>query len=51
VNKQHLVVFSKAGTGIAVTAKKNTRLLYLSATPIDEPVAAKGNFVIEHRRR
>lgn len=46
VNKQHLVVFSKAGTEITVTAKENIRLLYLSATPIDEPIAAKGNFVM-----
>lgn len=46
VNKQHLVVFGKAGTEITVTAKEHTRLLYLSASPIDEPVAAKGNFVM-----
>jgi quercetin 2,3-dioxygenase len=46
VNKRHLVVFSKTGTGLTVTAKENVRLLYLSATPIDEPVAARGNFVM-----
>ncbi len=46
VNKQHLVVFGKEGDEITVTAKQNTRLLYLSATPIDEPIAAKGNFVM-----
>ncbi|GAA0544069.1 pirin family protein [Chitinophaga japonensis] len=46
VNKQHLVIFSKAGTEITVTAREQCRLLYLCATPIDEPVAAKGNFVM-----
>jgi redox-sensitive bicupin YhaK (pirin superfamily) len=43
---QYLVVFSKEGENILVTAKENTKLLYLYAEPINEPVAAKGNIVM-----
>ncbi len=46
IEKHHLVVFNKAGTDITVTTMENSKLLYLSALPIDEPVAAKGNFVM-----
>jgi redox-sensitive bicupin YhaK (pirin superfamily) len=42
----HLVVFEKDNDGISVTANEVTQLLLLSAEPIDEPVAAKGNFVM-----
>ena len=46
VAAHHLVIFNKSGTGISVTTKENTKLLYLSAGPINEPVAAKGNMVM-----
>jgi len=46
VHAHQLVVFSKAGTGIHIITEASTKLVYLSATPIDEPVAAKGNIVM-----
>ncbi|WP_291906557.1 pirin family protein [Chitinophaga sp. CB10] len=44
----HLVVFDKddPNTDIHVQATEIARILYLSATPLDEPVAAKDNFVM-----
>ena len=44
----HLVVFDKEDeqNDIHIAALENTRLLYLCAEPIDEPVAAKDNFVM-----
>ena len=44
----HLVVFDKEDeqSDVHITALENTRLLYLCAEPIDEPVAAKDNFVM-----
>jgi len=38
-------VFSKEGSAIHVKAGSDAQPLYLSAGPIDEPVAAKDNFV------
>ena len=40
------MVFSKEGTDIRVEVKANSKILYLSAEPIMEPVAAKGNIVM-----
>jgi len=41
INQHHLIVFEKENDELIVTAKEDTRLLYLSALPIDEPVAAR----------
>jgi redox-sensitive bicupin YhaK (pirin superfamily) len=46
VEMHHLVVFSKEGGEIFVTATEDAQLLFLSAEPIDEPVAAKDNYVM-----
>lgn len=44
----HLLVFDKddSATDINITATKDTRILYLNAEPIDEPLAVKDNFVM-----
>jgi redox-sensitive bicupin YhaK (pirin superfamily) len=48
VDCYHLVVFDKddPNTEIHVQATEVTRILFLSAVPINEPVAAKDNFVM-----
>ena len=46
VKEQHLVVFEKENEEIIICAEENTQMLFLSAEPIDEPVAAKDNFVM-----
>lgn len=46
VNEHHLVVFKKEAGEIIVSATENAQLLFLSAEPIDEPVAAKDNYVM-----
>ncbi|PSL45506.1 hypothetical protein CLV51_104211 [Chitinophaga niastensis] len=48
VTGYHLVVFDKEDDqdAVHITALENTRLLYLCAEPINEPVAAKDNFVM-----
>jgi redox-sensitive bicupin YhaK (pirin superfamily) len=42
----NLLVFEKDNEEIIITAEEDTQLLYLSALPIDEPVAARDNFVM-----
>jgi len=46
VEMHHLVVFEKDGTDISVSATEDAQLLFLSAEPIEEPIAAKDNFVM-----
>lgn len=46
VGQYNLIVFEKENDEIIVTAEEDTQLLFLSAQPIDEPVAAKDNFVM-----
>jgi redox-sensitive bicupin YhaK (pirin superfamily) len=46
VDMHNLVVFDKAAGDIIVAATENARVLFLSAEPLDEPVAAKDNFVM-----
>lgn len=42
----NLIVFSKANDEFTVTATEEAQVLFLSAEPLDEPVAAKDNFVM-----
>ena len=46
VSKYHLVIFEKANDEFILTAEEDTQVLFLSAEPISEPVAAKDNFVM-----
>jgi redox-sensitive bicupin YhaK (pirin superfamily) len=46
VKQYNLVVFEKENDEIVLTAEEDTVILFLSAEPIDEPVAAKDNFVM-----
>ncbi|MCC6289806.1 MAG: pirin family protein [Chitinophagaceae bacterium] len=42
----NLIIFEKNNEEVIVHARQDTRLLFLSAEPINEPVAAKDNFVM-----
>jgi hypothetical protein len=46
VDLHNLIVFSKEQDEFAVTALENSQVLFLSAEPLDEPVAAKDNYVM-----
>lgn len=46
IGEHHLVVFQKENEEVIITAEEDTQVLFLSAEPIDEPVAAKDNFVM-----
>lgn len=46
VEMHNLIVFEKGNDEFVVKAKKDAKVLFLSAEPIDEPVAAKDNFVM-----
>ncbi|MBI1782651.1 MAG: pirin family protein [Sphingobacteriales bacterium] len=46
IDQYHLVVFQKENEEIVICAEEDTQLLFLSAEPIDEPIAAKDNFVM-----
>jgi redox-sensitive bicupin YhaK (pirin superfamily) len=46
VEMHHLVVFDKSAGDIVVSATEDAQVLFLSAEPIDEPVAAKDNYVM-----
>jgi quercetin 2,3-dioxygenase len=46
VAEHNLIVFDRRGTQFSVAANEDSQLLFLSAQVIDEPVAAKDNFVM-----
>ena len=46
VEMHNLVVFDKTAGEIIVSATENAQVLFLSAEPIEEPIAAKDNFVM-----
>ena len=46
VSAYNLIVFSKDDDNVQLYANVNSQILFLSAEPIDEPVAAKDNFVM-----
>lgn len=46
IELHNLVVFNKEGNEFTVKAIEDAQVLFLSAEPLDEPVAAKDNFVM-----
>jgi quercetin 2,3-dioxygenase len=46
IAQRQLIIFEKDNDEIVVTAEEDSTILFLSAEPIDEPVAAKDNFVM-----
>ncbi len=46
IHQHQLVVFEKENDEIIVCAEEDTKLLLFSAEPIDEPVAAKDNYIM-----
>ena len=46
VEMYNLVVFDKAAGEIKISAAESAQVLFLSADPIEEPIAAKDNFVM-----
>jgi len=46
VQEHNLIIFEKENDEIILCAEEDVDLLFLSAQPIDEPVAAKDNFVM-----
>jgi hypothetical protein len=41
-----LIIFSRAGTGIEISASEDTHALFLSGEPIKEPIVGYGPFVM-----
>lgn len=46
IGEHNLIVFEKEHEEILVCAEEETQILFLSADPIDEPLAVKDNFVM-----
>jgi len=46
IQQHQLVVFEKENDEIIISAEATSQILYLSAKPLEEPVAAKDNFVM-----
>ena len=51
VTEHHLIVFEKENDELIICAESATRLLFLSAQPLDEPVAARDNFVMNTQQQ
>jgi redox-sensitive bicupin YhaK (pirin superfamily) len=46
ISPHYLIVFGKENEDVVITATTDAQVLFLSAEPIEEPVAAKDNFVM-----
>ncbi|MDJ1467477.1 pirin family protein [Xanthocytophaga flava] len=46
IEKHNLIIFEKEGDAFSLTTHTDATILFLSGEPIDEPVAAKDNFVM-----
>ena len=46
IQQHQLIIFEKENDEIILSAEESSQILYLSAEPIEEPVAAKDNFVM-----
>ncbi|MGB4546282.1 MAG: pirin-like C-terminal cupin domain-containing protein, partial [Flavobacteriaceae bacterium] len=46
IEENHLVLFQNKGESFEITANQATDLLVLSGSPINEPIAAQGPFVM-----
>jgi quercetin 2,3-dioxygenase len=46
IDQHNLIVFEKGGDEFTLAAQEDSQILFLSAEPIEEPVAAKDNFVM-----
>lgn len=46
IEAHHLIVFSKDGDEVLIESLTDAQILFLSAEPIEEPVAAKDNYVM-----
>jgi hypothetical protein len=44
-----LVVFSRVGTGVEISASQDTHALFLSGEPIAEPIVGYGPFVMNSK--
>jgi redox-sensitive bicupin YhaK (pirin superfamily) len=46
LNASELAIFSEEGEIVALNAKSDTKILFMSGEPIDEPIIGKGPFVM-----
>lgn len=46
VQREHAILFNRDGDEISITAKADTRILFMSGKPIEEPMASHGPFVM-----
>ena len=48
VPARHALFFNQDGEGITIQAKEDTRILFMSGKPINEPMASQGPFVMSN---